>query len=424
MLGSRLTAFGLGVWAYQRDGAATDFGLVMVCSSFFEALGYIVSGSVVDRRSARNVMVLADSIAGAASLSLAALYLADRLALWHVCVAMAVNATCLAFQGPAFNKVTTDLVPPAHLVRANGMISASYAVAAIAAPVLASLILARSGLGWLFALDLASFLFAVGAQVVAGLPRGRPIAAAAPGRLREDLLLGYRFIFSHAGLVGALVFMVAINLLQAFTEVLFAPMILERSSVTELGTTMTVIAFGILAGSLFVTTWGGPRRRVPALLGLALVQAIALFCAGLRPDLWLITASATTIMFFAPVMSSINGALWQTKSPPDLVGRVFAARCMLAVSVEPIGQLCAGPLADRVFEPLMAPGGALGRALGPWIGAGPGRGMGLMISLVGAAAALLVAAGFLYRPLRRLERDVPDGLRAAEVVTGTARPAA
>lgn len=411
MLGSLLTWFALGVLAYQRSGAVTDFGVVMLCTSFFEALGLTISGSVVDRRSARNVMIAADAIAGVASMSLAALYLLGMLELWHVCIAMAVNATCVAFQGPAFNSVATALVPADRLVRANGMISASYAGAAIAAPFLASMLIARAGLGWIFVFDVASFLFAITMQAVAGLPRGGPVSSAAPTRFRQDLLQGWRFIFSHPGLVGLVAFMSVVGFLQAMAEVLFTPMILKMGSVTQLGTTMTVIGCGILAGSLFVATWGGPTRKVRAVIGLTMVQATALFCAGLRPSLILLTACATTTMFFAPVISSINAGLWQLKSPTDLVGRIYAARYLLAISVEPIGQLCAGPLADRVFEPAMAPGGVLADSVGRWIGVGPGRGMGLMLSLLGVGAMCLVVAGLSYRRLRRVERDVPDHKR-------------
>jgi len=41
-----------------------------------------------------------------------------------------------------------------------------------------------------------------------------------------------------------------------------------------------------------------------------------------------------------------------------------------------LGFLLAGPLADKVFEPMMAPGGFLAGSVGAFLGVGPGRGIG------------------------------------------------
>jgi hypothetical protein len=49
--------------------------------------------------------------------------------------------------------------------------------------------------------------------------------------------------------------------------------------------------------------------------------------------------------------------------PPDIQGRVFAVRRMIGQFTAPIGYLIAGPMADFVFEPLMAEGGPLASTL-------------------------------------------------------------
>ena len=89
-------------------------------------------------------------------------------------------------------------------------------------------------------------------------------------------------------------------------------------------------------------------------------------------------------------------------------GRVFALRRMLAQASLPAAYLAAGPLADRVFEPLMSEGGALAASAGRWIGVGPGRGIGLMFVVAGVAGCLLATAGYLYPRIRHLEEELPD----------------
>jgi hypothetical protein len=73
--------------------------------------------------------------------------------------------------------------------------------------------------------------------------------------------------------------------------------------------------------------------------------------------------------------------------------------------------LVSGPLADRVFEPLMRAGGGLsGTFLGNLLGVGPGRGIGLMftISCLFLWGESLVA--FAHPRIRRVELEIPDAI--------------
>ncbi|MNI35990.1 hypothetical protein D3C73_900280 [compost metagenome] len=76
----------------------------------------------------------------------------------------------------------------------------------------------------------------------------------------------------------------------------------------------------------------------------------------------------------------------------------------------PIGYLLAGTLADSVFNTAMNPGGALAGVLGPIIGAGQGRGIGLLIICVGVLVMGWAIAGFNFKPLRNMEDDMEDAV--------------
>jgi hypothetical protein len=89
-------------------------------------------------------------------------------------------------------------------------------------------------------------------------------------------------------------------------------------------------------------------------------------------------------------------------------GRIFAFRRFSMQVVAPLGILLAGPLADRVFEPAFAPGGALVASVGRVIGAGTGRGVAMLFVLMGVAILALDAAAVSSPRLRRLEEELPD----------------
>jgi DHA3 family macrolide efflux protein-like MFS transporter len=50
---------------------------------------------------------------------------------------------------------------------------------------------------------------------------------------------------------------------------------------------------------------------------------------------------------------------------------------MIALSLAPVAYLTAGPVTEKVFNPLMVEGGLLASSVGSWIGIGDSRGIGL-----------------------------------------------
>jgi MFS transporter, DHA3 family, macrolide efflux protein len=139
-----------------------------------------------------------------------------------------------------------------------------------------------------------------------------------------------------------------------------------------------------------------------------LVYSVMLFLGSLRADVLLITVSSFCILFTGPFINGLGTGLWHVKVPMHLQGRVTAMRRLFSWSALPLAALISGPLADRLFEPLMARGGPLAGSVGRLIGSGPGRGIALFLSLQSIATLILLLVCLLYRPVRRLEEEMPD----------------
>ncbi|NEQ88872.1 MAG: MFS transporter, partial [Moorea sp. SIO2I5] len=69
-----------------------------------------------------------------------------------------------------------------------------------------------------------------------------------------------------------------------------------------------------------------------------------------------------------------------------------------------------GPLVDHVLEPMMATDGLLAGSIGHIIGVGPGRGMGLLLLLMGLLNILASFIAYRYPPIRRVEKELPDAI--------------
>ena len=128
----------------------------------------------------------------------------------------------------------------------------------------------------------------------------------------------------------------------------------------------------------------------------------------LADSLLLIGAGMFLLMAVVPIVNTASQVIWQVKVDPAVHGRVFALRRMISQAISPIAILAAGPLADRVFEPLLAADGALAGTVGTVIGTGPGRGIALMVILSGIGVITMAIAGWMHPRVRNLETELPD----------------
>jgi hypothetical protein len=221
----------------------------------------------------------------------------------------------------------------------------------------------------------------------------------------KDTRFGWNYVAARAGLLGLLVYLAIANFASGVIGSVIIPMLLNLTTADAIGLIVSIAGSGMLAGSLIVSVWGGPRRRIRGVLFFEIVKGFGIILIGLRPEAWLVAVGATVAHFAIPFSAASNQAIWQTKIPQEMQGRVFAIRQMVSRSITPLAYLLAGPLADRVFEPLMrSPQGFLG-TIGQVVGTGAGRGMGLLFSLMGLTIAVAAMVGMLVPAIRNVETE-------------------
>jgi len=163
-------------------------------------------------------------------------------------------------------------------------------------------------------------------------------------------------------------------------------------------------------GSLILTAWGGPKKKI---LGVLLgwigtgFLGVALFGATWFIPVWM--AANFLGNAIPPILNGSNQAIWQSKVAPDVQGRVFSVRRLVAQITSPLALLIAGPLADKVMEPAMQDQSTvLYRVLGPVFGTSPGAGMSIIIVACGLLMALVGLMSFNFSKVRNVETLLPD----------------
>ena len=152
--------------------------------------------------------------------------------------------------------------------------------------------------------------------------------------------------------------------------------------------------------------------------------------AGVLGGMLILLASSTSLiiilialfvgMLVVPYASAMSQSIWMSKVEPDVQGRVFSVRSMIAQITNPIALALVGPLADRVFVPLMEGDSTVARWFGAITGTGAGAGYAAFFVALGFAAIAVGIGAWSYGPLRNLERDLPDaeGVPSAAVAPG------
>jgi MFS transporter, DHA3 family, macrolide efflux protein len=414
ILGSGLTRFALGVWVYTQTGQATPFALTVLFGTLPRILLMPVAGSLADRRSRRWLMILSDGGCALVTLATAILLFFGSLNIGYVYLFSFFSAAFSAFQEPAYMASITMLVPKNHLVRANGMIQMGEAISNIATPLLAGLLFISIGLRGILLIDFATFFFAVTALLIVRIPQPKMDKPTGTQKspILSDLAFGWSYLRLRSGLLGLLLFYAVVNFLLNFSGVLLGPLVLSRFPASTYGVIETVMGVGILAGSIAISSWGGPKkRRIPFVITIIALSMIGYIITGLRPSSIFPAVGMFIVLFLLPFCSGTSEAVWQTKVEPEVQGRVFSLRSMISQSMMPLAYISAGPLTDYVFEPLMGKGGALaGTAIGAWLGSGTGRGIGFMFVISGIVGIIISVIVYANPRIRCLEEEIPDAV--------------
>lgn len=415
LLGSKLTEFALGFWileqTFQETGTITQFALTVLFIYLPKVIISPLAGVLVDRWNRRYAMILSDLGTGIITSVVLLLVLSHHLEVWHIYLAVILSSSFNAFQQPAYIAAITQLVPPKNLSRANGMVQASSAIAKITAPLIAGLLMKAWGIKAILLIDLITFAIALITLISVKFPKIKRFSRAKRriiDRVIEDTISGWHYIAVRPGLARLIGFIAISYFTMGVLEVVLWPLLYQPGSTERLGIVLSLGGCGMLLGSILMSVWSGPKNRVKAIIAGVGFQSIIVFLGGTRISLVVLGAGIFGYLFSQPIVVSCNQAIWQSKVPTRLQGRVFALQQTLERSLAICAYLFAGPLVDNVLNPLMNTEGIFVRTLSKFISTGMAQGVPLLLILLGGINLVVVAIAYKEPRLRYLERELPD----------------
>jgi len=360
--GQTLSAFGTVVaqfalvwWITKLTGSATVLASVTAAALIPALLVSPFAGVFVDRHNRRLIMIVSDAFIALVSLWLAYLFWTGTMQLWHVYVAAIARALGSAFYSPACGASITLLVPKEQYGRIGGMDQTRSGVLEVVGPLLGALAITWFPLHYVMLLDVGTAAFAIIPLLIFSIPQPKPEPSAAAGggsSYWQDLAAGFVYVIRWRSLM-LFVGLVAIVNIMLFSSTTLTPLLVYRGFGGEAGMLawfQSGFGFGVIAGGLALSLWGGPRRKILAVLGCIVCMGGTLLIPAWTPaSLWWIAVGGYALLGLAFAIGQGNmSAAFRGLVAPSKQGRFYSLLTPLFQGLNPLGIMVAGAVSDAV----------------------------------------------------------------------------
>lgn len=363
----------------ELTGSGTKLGTVLAFQFVPTLLLSPIGGTITDRFDKRRLIMLTQSVAGLAALTLGVLTLSGVIELWMVYCVAAVFGLVAAFDNPTRQVFVMEMVGPEMVPNAVMLNSVSIHSARILGPAMGGLLIAFLSTGWCFMVNGFSYLAIIATVVFIDKSKLHPVPRAPRGKgmLRQ----GVKYAWTSNELRTTLIVMWVVGIFM-FEFTVTLPLLAKNTfhiGSGGLAALESLMGVGAVCGGLVQATLGRPTTR--RVVGLCAVFSVLILAVAYSPNEWFAYAFTFVMGAFSVSTVTCCNTTLQLNSKPELRGRVMALFSMALIGSTPIG----GPIVG-------------------WIGehVSPRAGLG-----IGGIAGLLVAA-WSYTQYRK---DWDDGER-------------
>jgi MFS family permease len=338
--GTQIASIAYPLLVLSLSGSATQAGIVGFARLASGAVFALPAGLIADRWNRKTLMIASDVLRLVTMAALAAAVVSGDVSFSMITVAAFLEGTGASFFQAAESGAMRSVVPAEQLPAAINVVTGRRAAINVAGPPLGGALfgLARS---LPFVADAVSYAFSTVALLAMRTPFQEERDEKA-GRLREQLLEGFRFLWHHPFLrMTTLVFAPLGFVALGYTLALVVIAEQEGLSGAAVGALVASFGVGVLVGSA-VSPW--VRKALPTravlLLELWMWPIPLLFVVW--PNVYVLAASLVPAALAIPSTDSVVFGYQLALTPDRLVGRVGSVFRTIVLFVGPIGPLVAG----------------------------------------------------------------------------------
>jgi MFS family permease len=345
LIGTWMQQVGQGWLALELTNSALMVGVVSAAGSLPVLLLSLYGGVIADRHNKLRIVIVCQALLLLEAVGLWWFTWAGRMNVGWLLALTTVGGVISAFEIPARQAMTVELVSRDDLVDAIALNSGGFNLARIVGPSIAAIVLSKFGLAWCFGINAVSYFAVLTSLARIKLPPWSPVQHLVSPY--EELKHGLNYIRSTRSVSG-LMGVIAIYSIFGFQYLTMMPVVARdvlHTGASGYGLLLTFVGIGALTGALSLAGLGGRIRRG------RLFNATAYAFAGITILFSLVRSVhiAAFVLLFLGLTMLINGALangiLQSVVPDELRGRVMATYVFVYVGFTPIGSFIAGLVA-------------------------------------------------------------------------------
>lgn len=382
-IGSGLTAFSLGVYAFEKTHNATAYSLIILFS-FLPSYSLKPIGGVFSDRLDRKLMMMIGDIGSALGLVFILLLFQNGIdQLWVIYTGVALSSVFVALQNPAYKASVTDLIEEDAYTKASGLMQMAESSRFLVSPVIAGFLLHFLNIEQILIVDICTFAIAVFAVFAVREQTASSTSSGPRNHFLADFTDGFKYTFSQKSLICLLSIISAVTFFVGFLQALIGPMILAFSNSKTLGIVQSVSVSGMVFSSFLIGIFSKIGNQVKILSVSLAVAGIFYALFGVSVNTIFIGISGFLFFSSLPFVNTALEVLIRKKVENKIQGRVWSIVSLISQLGMIVAFSTAGILADKLFNPLLMNNGLLASSVGKIIGTGEGRGIGFMFVVSG-----------------------------------------
>jgi MFS family permease len=347
----------------RRALALGLIGLVRVAPVIVFSLLSGVAADVYDRR---KLMLLTQTVMAAFSAALAILTWRGLDAVWPIYAISAASAAAGAFDLPARQALTPNLVPREDLPNALTLNTIMFQVAAVAGPAAGGIIIGRLGVAWAYAWNAISFLVVIAALL---MMRGVRASGSEPdddgGKAAFTLhaaLEGLRFVFRHPLIRSTMLLDFFATFFSSATALLpiYAQDILNVGARGYGWLYAAPAAGALVASGVMARAVERIERRGQVLAGAVIAFGLATIGFGISKLFWVSFLCLAATGATDTVSMVFRNLIRQLETPDRLRGRMTGVNMIFFMGGPQLGELEAGLVANWLGAVVSVVSGGIG----------------------------------------------------------------
>jgi MFS family permease len=321
-----------------------------------------LGGPAADTLNRRRILFITQTAMALVALALALLTFSGHITIWYIYLLTAIQATAVAFDGPARQAMIPNIVPAEDLPSAFSMSSIAMNTGSIIGPALSGIVIVTLGQGYTYFFNAVSFLAVILALVLIG-----PVLqdTRKSGIHLSAALDGIRFIFSRPIILSTMLMdFVATFFASANTMMPIVAKDILKVGEIGYGWLSSAQAIGSVAAGVVVSQVPKLRKQGSIFLIAVVIFGSATVLFG-ATSAFAIAMLALILMGAADAVSTIiRNTIRQLNTPDHIRGRMTAVNQIFFQGGPQLGEVESGIVASLFGVPAAIISGGIGCIVG------------------------------------------------------------